>query len=159
MQKYTFLFILFIFSFYGFSQENNQELKIKKVIDTFFEGLHKGDSSIVSKTLHKNVKIQTTNTLKEGKKILIDESRSKLLKTIASKKSTQKFLEKILSYDIKIGGNLASVWTVYEFYYNDSFSHCGANSFQLFDNNGNWEIIFLVDMRRTDNCNAFKEKK
>lgn len=85
MQKYTFLFILFIFSFYGFSQENNQELKIKKVIDTFFEGLHKGDSSIVSKTLHKNVKIQTTNTLKEGKKILIDESRSKLLKTIASK--------------------------------------------------------------------------
>ena len=56
--------------------------------------------------------------------------------------------EKLLLYDIKIDGNLASVWTPYEFYFNEKFSHCGANSFQLFNNNGKWEIIYLVDMRK-----------
>ncbi|MDP4600751.1 MAG: nuclear transport factor 2 family protein [Polaribacter sp.] len=152
MQKIILLLATFIISFTISSQEKNKEIEIKNVIDTFFEGLQKGDSSIVSKTLHVNIKIQTTNTSKEGEKLLKDETREQLLKAIASKKPTQKFFEKLLSYDIKIDGNLASVWTPYEFFYNDTFSHCGANSFQLFNNNGNWEIVFLIDMRRRDNC-------
>ncbi|PQJ75536.1 nuclear transport factor 2 family protein [Polaribacter gangjinensis] len=152
MQKIILVLAAFIISFTSSSQEKNSEIEIKNVIDTFFDGLHKGDSSIVAKTLHKNIKIQTTNTSKEGKKVLLDETRDQLLKAIASKKSNQKFFEKLLSYDIKIDGNLASVWTPYEFFYNDTFSHCGANSFQLFNNNGTWEIIFIVDMRRRDDC-------
>lgn len=157
MQKIILVLAAFIVSFSISSQEKSQEVLIKNVIDTFFEGLHKGDSSIVAKTLHKNIKIQTTNTNKEGKNILLDETRAQLLKAIASKRSNQKFYEKLLSYDIKIDGNLASVWTPYEFYYNDIFSHCGANSFQLFNNNGTWEIIFIVDMRRREDC-AYLQK-
>jgi hypothetical protein len=83
---------------------------------------------------------------------LKDETRLQLLEAISSIQPTQKLFEKLLSYDIKIDGNLASVWTPYEFFYNDNFSHCGANSFQLFNNNGTWEIIFLVDMRRREDC-------
>ncbi|MEO9572112.1 MAG: hypothetical protein ABJH82_14470 [Polaribacter sp.] len=82
-----------------------------------------------------------------------------MLKGIASKKPTDVYLEKLLSYSIKIDGNLASVWTPYEFYLNGNFSHCGANSFQLFSNNGVWEIVYLVDMRRRENCKAPNQKK
>ena len=157
MHKIMLVLAAFIVSFTLSSQEKNSAIEIKNVIDTFFDGFHKGDSSIVSKTLHKNIKIQTTNTTKEGEKVLKDETRGQLLKAIASKTSNQKFFEKLLSYYIKIDGNLASVWTPYEFFYNDTFSHCGANSFQLFNNNGNWEIIFIVDMRRRDDC-AYLQK-
>ncbi len=157
MQKIFLVLALFFLNLAASSQEKNEEIIVKNVIDTFFEGLHKGDSAIVSKTLHKNVKIQTTNTSKEGEKVLKDETRDQLLKAIASKQPTQKFFEKLLSYDIKIDGNLASVWTPYEFFYNDNFSHCGANSFQLFNNNLNWEIIFLVDMRRRDDCSYLQK--
>jgi hypothetical protein len=69
------------------------------------------------------------------------------------------YLEKLPSFDIKIDGNLASVWTPFEFYFISNFSHGGANSFQIFDNSGKWEIIFLGDMRRTENCQQLKEKK
>ncbi len=157
MQKIFLVLALFFLNLAASSQEKNEEIIVKNVIDTFFEGFHKGDSAIVSKTLHKNVKIQTTNTSKEGEKVLKDETRDQLLKAIASKQPTQKFFEKLLSYDIKIDGNLASVWTPYEFFYNDTFSHCGANSFQLFNTNVNWEIIFLVDMRRTDDCSYLQK--
>ena len=139
------------------SQEKSNKALIKQTIDTFFEGLHKGDSTIIASTLHKTVKIQTTATNKEGKKLLKTETRAELLKAIASKKTEDTYLEKLLSYDIKIDGNLASVWTPYEFYYNGNFSHCGANSFQLFDNNGKWEIIYLVDMRRRSSCKALNK--
>ena len=154
----TFLVAL-ILSITVSAKEKSEQKEIKKVIETFFEGLHKGDSTIMKTTLHKDIKIQTTRTNKKGDRILETETRNQLLTGVANKKPENVYLEKLLSYDIKVDGNLASVWTPYEFYFNGSFSHCGANSFQLFNNNVKWEIIYLVDMRRRDNCMALKDKK
>ena len=157
VQKIFTLLIVIILSSVVNAQENSHKKAIKNTIETFFEGLHKGDSSIVNSTLHSTINIQTTFTNKEGKNILVTESKNKLLTSIANKKLEHTYLEKLVSWDIKIDGNLASVWTPYEFYLNDKFSHCGANSFQLFNNNGKWEIIYLVDMRRRNNCKALEE--
>ena len=109
-------------------------------------------------TFHKDIKIQTTNNTKEGLKILKTDDPKKLLLGIANKKLENVYLKKLLSYDIKIDGNLASVWTPYEFYLNGNFRHCGANSFQLFNNNGKWQITYLVDMRRRGECEVLKDK-
>ena len=141
------------------AQKGNEKQEIKKTIETFFEGLHKGDSTLIKTVLHKEIKIQTTRNNREGKNLIFTETREKLLVNIARKKPEDTYLEKLFSYDIKIDGNLASVWTPYEFYYNGNFSHCGANSFQLFYNNGKWEIIYLVDMRRRQSCKALNTKK
>ena len=157
MQKIFTLLIVFVISTVVNAQEDLQEKAIKNTVETFFEGLHKGDSTIVSSTLHPTITIQTTFTNKEGKNVLVTESKNKLLTSIANKKLEHTYLEKLLSWDIKIDGNLASVWTPYEFYLNNNFSHCGANSFQLFNNNGKWEIIYLVDMRRRSDCDANKQ--
>ncbi|MEE4001724.1 nuclear transport factor 2 family protein [Tenacibaculum sp. FZY0031] len=157
MQKIFTLLIVFVLTTVVSAQENSEEKAIKKTIETFFEGLHKGDSTLVSATLNSTIKIQTTFTNKEGKNVLVTESKTKLLTNIANKKPAHTYLEKLVSWDIKIDGNLASVWTPYEFYLNEKFSHCGANSFQLFNNNGKWEIIYLVDMRRRANCNVLKQ--
>ena len=154
------VFIISIsFSVAIYGQENKDEIAIKSVIDTFFEGLHKGDSTLMKSTLHKEIKIQTTSIDKNGTKILKTDSVEKLLTGVANKNPEHIYLEKLISIDVKIDGNLASVWTPYEFYFNDKFSHCGANSFQLFNNNGTWQIIYLVDMRRRENCDPLKEKK
>lgn len=157
MQKIITILIVFILTGVSNAQNKNEHPIIKKTITNFFEGLHKGDSAIVSSTLHSSVKIQTTFTNKEGAKKLVTENKKDLLTKIANKKPEHKYLEKLLSYNIQIDGNLASVWTPYEFYFNEKFSHCGANSFQLFNNNGKWEIIYLVDMRRRNSCKALKK--
>lgn len=159
MSRIIVLLLLLISTNIASAQQETEEKAIKNVIETFFDGLHKGDSAIMQKTLHKDIKIQTTFSNPKGEKILRTETRDRLLLNVSRKKPTDKYFEKLLSYDIKIDGNLASVWTPYEFYVNDNFSHCGANSFQLFNNNGTWEIIYLVDMRRRGNCDALKDKK
>ena len=150
------LLSLSIFFAISIQAQTDKEAAIKKTIETFFEGLHKGDSTIASKVLHTSFSAQTTSTNAKGIKVLGNDSREKLLTSIANKKKEHKYFEKLLSFDIKIDGNLASVWTPYEFYFNDNFSHCGANSFQLFDNNGEWQIIYVVDMRRRNSCKALK---
>ncbi|MEE9408865.1 MAG: nuclear transport factor 2 family protein [Polaribacter sp.] len=159
MPRIILFLIAFVYSIALSAQKNTEEVAVKKVIETFFEGLHKGDSTVMKSTLHKELKIQTTSTNKEGVKNLKTETRKELLINIANKEPTHIYLEKLLSYDIKIDGNLASVWTPYEFYFNGNFSHCGANSFQLFNNNGAWQIIYLVDMRRRENCKALNDEK
>ncbi len=153
------LIIAVVFSLTISAQNQREEKEIKKVISIFFDGLHKGDSTLLKSTLHNNIKIQTTFTNKKGEKVLRTQSKENLLIGVANKKPENVYLEKLLSYTIKIDGNLASVWTPYEFYLNGNFSHCGANSFQLFQNNGSWKIIYLVDMRRRGDCSALKEKK
>jgi len=139
------------------AQQNKEELAIKKVIATFFKGLHQGDSTLMQTTLHKDIKIQTTSINKEGTSILKNESRLKLLTSVANKKPEHVYLEKLLAYQINVDTSLASVWTPYEFYFNGKFSHCGANSFQLFKEDNQWKIIFLVDIRRRENCKDLKE--
>lgn len=159
MKRSIIITALILACFTANSQQQQEEKAIKAVIETFFKGLHKGDSTLLGSTLHKDVKIQTTATNKQGKKMLRTQEKQQLLIGVSKKKPTDKYFEKLLSYTIKVDGNLASVWTPYEFYLNDQFSHCGANSFQLFDNNGKWEIIYLVDMRRRGSCKALKSKK
>jgi len=131
---------------------NAQEDQIKNTIHTFFKGLHNGDTALIATTIHKDLKLQTTFVNNEGNNVLKNELKENFLKSIANKKKEDVWLENLLYFEISIDENLASVWTPYEFYVNGSFSHCGANSFQLFNNNGNWEIIFLVDSRRRKGC-------
>lgn len=126
---------------------------LRKVIDVFFEALHTGDSTLMKQTIDsEQLKIQTTGTNRAGNSVLITQEVTDFLTAIASKKPTDKYEEKLLSYHYQIDGAMAHVWTPYEFYFNDDFSHCGVNSFQFFNDGKGWKIIYLIDTRRRNNC-------
>ncbi|WP_418510060.1 nuclear transport factor 2 family protein [Corallibacter sp.] len=128
------------------------ETQVKNSIDTFFEGFHKGDTLLMKSVLANKVITQTVTKNKEGKTLLGTESMQDFLKVIGARPANQKWKEKLLDYKIQVDGNMAHVWTPYEFWFNDSFSHCGVNSFQLFNDNGTWKIIYLIDTRRRAGC-------
>jgi len=67
-----------------------------------------------------------------------------------SKFSKNDLDERISIASVQVDGNLASVFTPYEFYFKGKFSHCGANSFQLVKQNNVWKIQYLIDTRRKD---------
>ena len=66
----------------------------------------------------------------------------------------EKFDERIVFSKILIDGPLATVWTDYKFYIDEKFSHCGVNSFQLAKLDNRWQIVYLIDTRRKDNCSS-----
>ncbi len=53
------LFLL-VSSFAINAQSKSQKEAVKKTIDTFFEALHKGDSTLMATVLHKTLNVQTT---------------------------------------------------------------------------------------------------
>lgn len=133
--------------------QDDETIKVKAAVDTFFEGFHKGDTILMKSVMMDKILLQTTYTNKEGKNVLVTEEPSKLINAIANRASDQKWDERLLEYKVQIDGIMANVWTPYEFWFNDAFSHCGVNCFQLFNDNGQWKIIYLIDTRRKQDCN------
>ena len=146
-----FLLSLLIFS-NSIEAQQTEEDKIKDVISLFFEGLQSGDTLKIKQTISDKLILQTTFINKEGKSVLKNESVSTFLNSVASKKKEDNWEEQLLSYHIRIDVNMANVWTPYEFYLNNKFSHCGVNSFQMFKDGEQWEIIYLIDTRRKQEC-------
>jgi hypothetical protein len=138
-----------------FSQED-ETLNAKAAVDTFFEGFHKRDTTLMKSVMMDKIIMQTAYRNKEGKDILVTDEPEKLINAIATRTPDQKWDERLLDYSIQVDGNMANVWTPYEFWYNDTFSHCGVNSFQLFKDGDQWKIIYLIDTRRHSDCEAIK---
>lgn len=151
MKNFLFCIVLTIIT--GASaQAEFTEAQAKSMVNTFFEGFHKGDPAMMKTVLASDVTMQTASTGKDGKHIVSKGGGQELLNAIANKPADQKWSEKILGYTVQIDGNLAHVWTPYEFWLNDTFSHCGANAFTIAKTNAGWRIINIIDSRRRDNC-------
>ncbi|VXB55106.1 3-methyl-2-oxobutanoate hydroxymethyltransferase [Flavobacterium sp. 9AF] len=126
-----------------------QEVSPKNTIIDFFNAFHRKDSVGLQKVCHEKIIMQTIGSKKEGDK-LITEKYADFIKSICNIPNTMKFEERILEYQVKIDGELAHVWTPYEFYINNVLSHKGVNSFTLLNQNKAWVIIHVIDTRNKD---------
>lgn len=144
MKKIALLLILF--SSFCFAQNSEKE-EIQNTINSLFAAMKNADSVGVKSSFTKNAVLQTITKNNEVK----TDSVIEFAKSVASipKGSIE---EKISFGSILIDGNLASVWTPYQLYFRDKFSHCGVNSFQLVKENKKWKIQYLIDTRRKENC-------
>ncbi|MGJ8659388.1 MAG: nuclear transport factor 2 family protein [Cellulophaga fucicola] len=149
--KNILLVFTILFSVFVSAQAN--EVDVKNTINLFFDAFHKQDSVQLKALTTSTVILQTIGVDKDGNTVLKTESYSDFIKNIVSIPKEVNFREKLTSYSIKVGGDIANAWTEYEFWLNGKFSHCGVNSFQLFKDNGKWKIIYLIDTRRKNGCN------
>ncbi|MGI9545932.1 MAG: nuclear transport factor 2 family protein [Flavobacteriaceae bacterium] len=137
--------------FIGLAQ-SNAELEVKETINTFFDGFHQRDTTIIRSVADKEMVLQTMGRDKEGRNRLRTDPFEQFLISIASIPDSLNFKEELLDIRIQIDGPMAHAWTPYNFWIDQKLSHCGVNSFQLFNNGTMWKIIYLADTRRKDNC-------
>lgn len=132
--------------------QDDEAAKVKAAIDTFFEGFHKGDTTMMKTVMYGKFTTQTAFKNQKGEDVLRSGESTDLVNAIANRPDTEKWDERLLDYIIKVDNNMANAWTPYEFWRNGEFSHCGVNSFQLFNDNGQWKIIYLIDTRQREGC-------
>lgn len=131
----------------NFSKAQSAGDSVKAVINKMFTAMLQSDTAMLKECFADSAILQTitkngsVRTEKTGNFI---QQVGKLEKNAAD--------ERISFSAIHIDGSLAAVWTPYQFYYNNTFSHCGVNSFQLVRINGSWKIQYLIDTRRKDSC-------
>jgi hypothetical protein len=131
--------------------QSDQTAAIKQTVNTLFDAMRKGDSTLLRSVFSKDMILQSIANDKDGKAILSTEKADGFVKAIGAP-HTAMYDERIVFDAIKIDGDLASVWAPYKFYLGDKFSHCGVDVFQLMKTAYGWKIIYIVDTRRKDNC-------
>ena len=153
MKQFLFFVVAaFLFSIPKTATAQSQDVKdVQATIEQLFDGMRASDSAMVAETFTKDAIMKRVATNEEGEVMVNSGNLTSFLNAIGSPKE-QIWDERIGSYDINIDGNLATVWTPFEFYIGDRFSHCGVNSFQLVKKDGNWKIFFIVDTSRQSNC-------
>lgn len=124
---------------------------VKQSVNTMFDAMRKGDSTLLKSVFSKDMVLQSISTGKDGKAVLKTENGQDFAKSIGTP-HTAVYDERIAFGDVKIDGELANVWAPYQFYLGDKFSHCGVDVFQLMKTADGWKIIYIVDTRRKDNC-------
>ncbi|MFS4468209.1 nuclear transport factor 2 family protein [Maribacter sp. 2210JD10-5] len=134
------------------SAQTAEQSKIQKTIETFFDAFHAQDAEAMKDIVDKDVILQTIGKNREGKQNIRTENFEDLIKSITSIPDSVAFQERILDYSIQVDGAMANAWTPYEFWLNETFHHCGVNSFQLFKEENDWKIIYLIDTRRREGC-------
>jgi len=117
-------------------------------IHRMFDGMRAGDSTAVRKTFHDRLEMYSVGQKADG------------LWTDTRKGSVQAFLEavgsphdelwdeRLTSFDIKVDGPVAQVWTTYHFFIGETYSHSGNNFFTIArDASDDWKIIYIIDTR------------
>jgi hypothetical protein len=150
MRKILLLILVVTISGSTFAQQSATD-GVKQSINTMFDAMRKGDSTLLKSVFAKEMVLQSISTNKEGKAVISTDSANDFAKAIGTPHAVV-YDERITYGDIKIDGDLASVWAPYKFYLGDKFSHCGVDVFSLMKTVTGWKVIYIVDTRRKDNC-------
>jgi len=146
------LFILIaVLSVTGAFAQDSAAGGVKLAINTLFDAMRKGDSALIKTVFAKEMVLQSISKDRTGKTVIAVDSGDDFAKAIGTPHNVV-YDERITFNDIKIDGDLASVWAPYKFYLGDKFSHCGVDVFSLMKTASGWKIIYIVDTRRKDNC-------
>lgn len=145
MKKIIFLLLMLTAGMQGRTQA--VEDSVKTVINKFFQAMKNSDGASLKECFADSAILQTITA--SGR--IRNESVSAFVAQI--EKLPKNAADERIQFDvIKTDAALALAWTPYQFYYNEAFSHCGVNSFQLVRIKGAWKIQYLIDTRRKAPC-------
>jgi hypothetical protein len=118
-------------------------------VETMFEGMRSANSDMVRGVLARDARfavIDGTN----GSAIVSVQSVDGWVDAIGQ--SGGDWNEQIYDLDVRVDGDMASIWAPYTFYFQGSVRHCGINSIELLRGADGWKITQVSDTRRTEDC-------
>jgi hypothetical protein len=152
MKKIILIFSIILGITASLSAQSADETAVKAVIDQLFTGMQKHDTTMIKAVFHPSIRMQSIGMSRKTQQMELttENGIADFVKQIGSLPASLAIEERLLSYEIRIDGQMATAWTPYEFYANGKFSHCGVDAFQLFKTPEGWKIIALADTRRKD---------
>jgi hypothetical protein len=145
-----FRLLTIIFLIFQLSASAQVEDSVKTAVNNLFQAMKNADSVALVPCFSADAILQTIAVRKT--ETSVENETVSSFASFLNSQETGWLDERIKFESIKIDGDLASVWTPYQFYYKGSFSHCGVNSFQLVRINNIWKIQYLIDTRRKTDC-------
>lgn len=121
---------------------------IRAVVDRLFDGMRTRDTTMMASVFADEARFYGIGRNGEVQVTL----PSTFLRSIAGAPAGMVLDEVLHDFEVRVDGPLATVWTYYDFFAGDDFSHCGYDAMQLLRVSGEWKIVALADTRRQEGC-------
>lgn len=114
---------------------------ILTTVQSLFDALGERDTELLTAILHPDILMHSVERSAAGER---SASTSTLEGMVARLEADgPRMTERMWDPEVRISGDLATVWTPYDFYVGDDLSHCGADAFILMREGGDWQITSL----------------
>ncbi len=125
------------------------EDEVMQTIHQLFDGMRKGDSTVVRSAFHEEARLLTV--VNQEQTVLHEGSVNQFVEAVGTPHE-EVWDERIYDVTVQIDGDIAAVWAPYTFYLGEQLLHCGVNAFQLVRFKEKWKIIQITDTRRKTGC-------
>ena len=151
MYKLLILAVALSYSIISFSQSDDRAA-ILETVQKFFDSIELRDRQLLESILVPNSLNISARELDDGEAQFNVMSYDEVVTALTRPGRNAK--ERSWDETVLIQGNIAVVWTPYDFHIDGVFSHCGIDSFQLIKQDGQWLISNSSWTLETENCPA-----
>ncbi len=125
------------------------ERQVLAVVQRLWQAMHDGDGNAVRAVFAPDARLAGVAT-QEGQRVLEITPVSDFADAVA--RGGGGWNERMYDPEVRVDGDIASVWTFYTFHVRERFSHCGIDSFELARGPDGWVVTQVADTRRRDGC-------
>ena len=135
----------------GAAAQTADSAAVVKVATSVFDAMRTRDTAMLKAAFAPDARLVTAMAGRDGAPRVTTEPVQGFVKAL-SEPSAEVWDERTYNTEVRIDGNLATVWMEYDFYLGAKFLHCGVDAFQLARHAGGWKIVALADTRRQQGC-------
>ena len=114
---------------------------ILSVVQSLFDALAERDGPALRALLHHDVVMRSVEAGSDGERSIATSTVDDLVARVEG--SEEILTERMFDAEVRISGDLAMVWTPYDFYVGETLSHCGADVFVLVRSDDVWRVTGL----------------
>lgn len=120
---------------------------ILAIVQAFFDTMATKDVEGATRTVAPEGRFHSVREI-DGKQVIRTFTNQEYLDGLPAEQ--QSVRERIWSPEVHVRGDIATVWTHYDFWIDGEFSHCGIDSFNLIKSGEGWRIaggIYTVERK------------
>lgn len=117
-----------------------QRAEVLAAVQLLFDALETGDEALLRSIVDPSVVMHFSET-SDGVTTFGSATLDGLATRITS--SDVPLIERMWDPVVNVNGPLATVWTPYDFYAGETFSHCGVDAANLLNTEDGWKIVAL----------------
>jgi D-alanyl-D-alanine carboxypeptidase len=134
-------------------QARVDEAAVLSVVNRLFDSMQARQGEIVRGLFIPDGRLVSTQ-VRQGQPALRVLTRDEFVKLVIETK--EPFRERMFEPEVRVEGDLATVWGRYDFHVGERLTNCGVNSFQLLRTPDGWKIAHIASTILTVNCQPSK---
>lgn len=124
-----------------------QEREVAQVVQRLFDAMRQADTAAIRALHHPQARFFTAPASAGPLRVMDVDGFVRSIATSASRAD-----ERMSDPEVRVDGDIATVWTYYDFYSGEAFSHCGTDAVQLAREAGTWKILQITWNLKREGC-------